>query len=91
MDVVCAGDEAAVHRAIAVTGAEGATPVDVEKGAILITKRRLRPSDDPAKPAITDYSYIVHVRATGYKPAQLALDSRAGIPRPLPVVLEAGR
>lgn len=89
----CPQDEEglAVVRSLAVTDADGLTPSDPDGRALLITRRELRPTDDPAKPQVLEYSYRLRVTAPGHAGHELELPANAVLPRPLPVMLNKAR
>ena len=74
-------------RGLAVTGSDGRTPSAAEGRAIVITKRELRPTDDPARPQSIEHTYRLRVAAPGYAAAQFELATDAPLPRPFEVTL----
>lgn len=89
VQVNCQGDvdDLFVPRALAVTGPDGLTPDDPLGRAILITRRELRPADDPFKPEMITHVYNLTVMAPGHAVYRMTFDSAAEIPRPLIVAL----
>ena len=81
-------DGLAVLRGLAVTDRDGLTPSDAEGRAMVITKRELRPTDDPARPQLIEHAYRLRVTAAGFASRELALAAGAPLPRPLEVTLE---
>ena len=76
----------AVVRPLAITVADGLTPADGAR-ALVITKRELRPTDDPEAPESITYVYRLTVIADGFKKHQAIFDSAGEIPRPMEVTL----
>lgn len=77
----------AVQRPLAVTGADGLTPSDAEGRALVITKRELRPTDDPGKPEEVTYDFRLRVSAPGVEEVVQPFSGKEAIPRPLDVTL----
>ena len=80
----------AVQRGLAVTGPDGLTPSGAEGRALVITKRELRPTDDPARPQVIARAYRLCVMAPGYAEHELNLPPGDELPRPLTVTLLRG-
>lgn len=78
-----------VRRAIAVTGKEGRTPSDPRTGALLVEKRRWRPTDDPAAPRVVkNLVYHALLQADGFRKKKITIrGEEAGQDRPLVVTL----
>jgi len=80
-------EKLAVVRALAVTDEDGLTPADAEGRALAITRRELRPTDDPLQPQVVKYRYRLQVTAPGYRGRQLTIEPDDALPRPLPITL----
>lgn len=80
----------AVHRGLAVTGRDGLTPSDARGRALVVTKRELRPTDDPTRPQRIERAYRMRVTAPGCAARELSLAAGAVLPRPLKVTLPRG-
>ncbi len=87
VNVECARYPDAVQNPLALTDAKGLTPARVED-AILITTKRLQPTDTPGRVRSFLFSYRVTVSAAGFKEKAVPLAGMGKIPRPLVVVLE---
>ncbi len=57
----------AVSPVKVISGPKGLTPGKDKKNSILMTEFKLKATDDPKKPALTNYTYEVTFTAPGYK------------------------
>lgn len=90
VSLTCDADASAVRRGLAVSGRDGKTPEETERGALLLTVRRWEAAEDPEAPRVKRFPYAVNVRASGYLPAhaEVSAEQAANLPRPLGVVLK---
>lgn len=87
VDVTCKEDANAVRNGLSLTDERGLTPDDLEKGAILITTRKLQATDDPEQPKAFSYTYRMTVKAKGYEDKTVHVRSGDALPRPMVVTL----
>ena len=77
----------AVHRSLAVTGQQGLTPKDAEGRALVITRRELRPTDNPLQPQEVTYSFRLRVAAPGFAPKETRFAGASLPALPIRVIL----
>jgi hypothetical protein len=87
--VSCERDPQAVTRGAALTDASGLTPPDSASGAIAVTTKKYRATDDPGQPEETTFSYEVSITKAGFQPKRMSLPAGRPIPSPLVVALES--
>ena len=88
--VECAEDRdgLAISCGLAVTDENGLTPGRGEERALVVTRRELRPTNDPAAPEVVERTYRLRVSAPGYATYETRFAGTIPLPEPINVVLE---
>jgi hypothetical protein len=86
--VGCPDHPEEVTRGATLTDEDGLTPPDPDAGAVLITTRKHKATDEPNAPETSTFDYEVTITRGGYRPKSVSLSTESPVPSPLVIRLE---